>query len=104
MTKKHLHTVMMCVAILGGVGLAFVPGMTRNWPESGPFGVLRTGINSLSLPGIVVGMIIAGDVHLISKWVLYASNVVFYSGAVYLILRAWARRRTADRGSEDWPS
>jgi len=84
----------LSVALFVGLGLALLPNITRNWPESGTFGVLRVAINSLAFPGIVVGMIVAGNVHFISRWVLNASNVLFYSWASYLILRAWAKRRT----------
>jgi hypothetical protein len=79
--------------------LALLPRVARNWPESGTFAVLRTGVNCLAIPGIVLGMITTGNVHLMSLWVLDAGNVVFYSGTSYLILGAWAKRRTNTENS-----
>lgn len=101
---SRLHTVIrLSVALLMGLGLAFLPFSTRNWSESGTVGILRGGINFLAIPGIVVGMIVAGNVHLMSLWVVNISNGGFYSWISYLILRAWAKRRTKVLASKGEP-
>jgi hypothetical protein len=104
MTKQPLLSVIsLCVALLVGTGLAFLPLSTRNWPESGASGVLRAAINCLAIPGIVVATVVAGNVHLMSLWVLDVSNVVFYSAISFFIVRAWTKHRARVPDSKDRP-
>jgi hypothetical protein len=105
MTKGSFQTVTrLCFALLVGFGFAFLPTLTRNWPESGALSLLGAVIRSLLLPGVIVGMIVsAGNVHLMSQWILDASNVILYSGVSYLILRARAKRGAGVPDSKDGP-
>jgi Flp pilus assembly protein TadB len=67
--------------------------MTSDLPESGILGSLKWGITCLGAPGVVVSLVMAGNVHFVTLWVINAVNVVVYSGLVYFLLTLRARRK-----------
>ena len=60
--------------------------MTSDLPESGILGWLKLGIAWLGLPGLILNLIIAGNVHLGALWIINSVNVVVYSVCVYCLL------------------
>ena len=78
-------------ALLIGCAVAFLPRMTSDLPESGILGWLKLGIAWLGLPGLILNLIIAGNVHLGALWIINSVNVVVYSVCVYCLLRRWAK-------------
>jgi hypothetical protein len=71
---------------------AFLPKVTSNLSESGIEGTIKIVIECAQLPGALVGLIIFRNVHGISLWLVEVTNVIFYSGLFYFLLRAWEHR------------
>jgi hypothetical protein len=45
----------------------------------------------LAFPGAVAAIIVSGNVHNFSTWVVVLGNFAFYFGAVYLVWGIWER-------------
>jgi hypothetical protein len=80
-------------ALIAGGAIAFLPYAVRNLSESGIVGLLKLGITYLGLPGVVVSIVLAGNVHLGSLWIINAANMVFYFGLTYYLLTLCAKPR-----------
>jgi|SRR4051812_29035513 hypothetical protein len=81
------------VALVVGWTLAMLPRFTSDLNEYGVVGLLKLGIQCLMLPGAVLGMLVAGNIHGVSILLVETTNAVFYSGLLYALLTALRRRK-----------
>ena len=51
----------------------------------------------LLLPGMVIGVMVSGNIHVTDTWVVALGNFVFYFGVAYFILRGIAKRKAGSR-------
>jgi hypothetical protein len=91
--RQSPHFVRMLGALALGCFVAFLPRMTSNLPESGILGSLKLGITWLGAPGLILNLVIAGNVHFVTLWIIDLVNVVVYSGLVYCLLRRRSKHK-----------
>jgi len=60
---------------------------------------LGEAVTILLLPGMFAAVMVSGNIHIASTWIVALGNFVFYFGVVYLVLvnreKRKAKRRTA---------
>jgi hypothetical protein len=81
--------------------IAFAPWATQSEYPAGP-GILawiQLGIACLAIPGLLVNLIVSGNVHNGALWVVHLGNVLFYFCVTYYMLAKRASRKEANRVS-----
>ncbi len=59
------------------------------------FEYLGEVIMILLLPGMFAGVMVSGNIHVASTWIVALGNFIFYFGVVYLILTVREKRKAA---------
>ena len=57
--------------------------------------VLPVVAGLLMVPGALVAIIVAGNVHVFNRWVVVLGNLIFYTGVTYALLGIAADSKTA---------
>jgi hypothetical protein len=92
---RRLIISLLCASII-----AFSFEINVRFPADGILGWLEILIACLSMPGLLVSIVVAGNVHLGKLWVAYLANGVFYFGLIYFVLgRMGARVESTNRSA-----
>ena len=88
-----MHYARVLSAIFIGCTLGFLPMFTVNLSEHGIVGLLKFGIQGLTLPAAAVGLILTRNVHGIPRFSVEIGNSVLYSWLLYVLLKARSRQK-----------
>jgi hypothetical protein len=70
---------------------------TYRRPTGIGFEYLGEVIMILLLPGMFAGVMVSGNIHVASTWVVALGNFLFYFGVVYLVLANREKRKAKHR-------
>lgn len=92
----------LIVSLAVGFAFAFLTWvMIGNHPLGRPTGLgfeyLGEVIMILLLPGMSAGVMVSGNIHVASTWIVAFGNFIFYLGVVYLILASREKRKAKHR-------
>jgi hypothetical protein len=82
------------ISLLSACLIAFVPWTTaRFFPAYGPLSWAQLVIACLVLPGLLVNLVLSGNVHGGTLWVVHLANVLFYFCLIYYAMLLRTKRR-----------
>ncbi len=92
-SRKRLYALVAgCFFALLSIWMLKFTALAASWlgQSLAPLGTL---LFSFVIPGLVVGYVISGNIHVAQTWIVALANFGFYYGVAYLAQGLWLRLR-----------